>query len=227
MKILLVEDDMTLSDGLYRSLSEIGFDVTPAKTLRYAHAAMLNKGFDLMILDLGLPDGDGLDLLKSVRARGYNMPVLVLTARHTINDRVEGLKVGADDFLTKPFDLRELEARVQALLRRSAGGYRQVISLGPLKYDTFDQCFTLNGEDLHLPPREMDVLESLILSSGRVVSKDRIAQRLAIGGEDVADNAIEVYVHRLRRRLHETGLEIRTLRGLGYILAERDSENLT
>jgi two-component system OmpR family response regulator len=221
MNILIVEDDPTLADGLCRALSESGFDATKAGTLGYAKAAMINKGFDLLILDLGLPDGDGLELLQSIRARGYTMPVLILTARHSINDRVEGLKAGADDFLIKPFDLRELEARVQALLRRTAVGYKQVIQIGILTYDAFEHSFMLGGTPLYLSPREMDVLEALVLQPGRVISKDRIAQRLAISGEEVADNAIEVYIHRLRRRLEGSGLEIRTLRGLGYLLEER------
>ena len=220
MKILLVEDDPALADGLLASLSNIGFDVTTAMTAAFADSALRTQNYDLLILDLGLPDGDGLDLLRQLRSRKLTLPVLILTARDGLNDRIVGLQLGADDYMTKPFELRELEARVQALLRRSRGGFDQALRLGNLRLEAFHHQFYLGDTPLLLPSREQGVLEALMLSAGRVVSKDRIAQRLAGGTEELADNAIEVYIHRLRRRLAPEGISIRTLRGLGYLLEE-------
>lgn len=218
MKILLVEDDAALADGLLSSLNEVGYQVTRAASLGYADAALRAHSYDLMILDLGLPDGDGMDLLTRLRARKLALPVLILTARDGLNDRITGLRLGADDYLIKPFELRELEARVLALLRRSQGGYNSEIELGPLRLDVLNHQFFLGADLLVLPQREHGVLEALMLKLGKAVSKDHIARRLAVGSEEVADNAIEVYVHRLRRRLEPSGIRIRTLRGLGYLL---------
>ncbi|GAB6046628.1 response regulator transcription factor [Methyloparacoccus murrellii] len=218
MKILLVEDDAALADGLQHSLAEIGFDVTLATTFSFADSALRTQAYDLMILDLGLPDGDGRDLLSQLRQRRSTLPVLILTARDGLNDRIGGLQLGADDYMIKPFELRELEARVQALLRRSLGGHGRTLALGPLRLDSFQHQFHLQEAPLLLPSREHGVLEALMLQAGRVVSKERIAQRLAVGAGELADNAIEVYVHRLRRRLSPAGIRIRTLRGLGYLL---------
>ncbi|MEW6039761.1 MAG: response regulator transcription factor [Pseudomonadota bacterium] len=218
MRILLVEDDETLADGLSRSLAEEGFELTVAMTGTYADAALRTQDYDLVILDLGLPDIDGRDVLRQLRARKSPVPVLILTARDRLDDRIGGLELGADDYMTKPFDLRELEARVRALIRRSHGGFGHDIVCGPLVLNTLDRQVHVNGEPLPLPSREYGVLEALLLQAGRVVSKDRIAQRLASGAEELADNAIEVYVHRLRRRLETLGIRIRTVRGLGYLL---------
>lgn len=221
MRILLVEDDGALADGLSRSLSEAGFTVTLAMTAAHAEHALRAQTQDLVILDLGLPDADGLAILRGLRARKRAVPVLILTARDGLDDRVAGLELGADDYMTKPFELRELEARVRALLRRSQGGFGQTITVGALLYDPSAQQLSLDDRPLQLPARERGVLETLLLQLGRVVSKDRLAQRLAVGDEELADNAIEVYVHRLRRRLEPHGIRIRTLRGLGYLL-EKD-----
>jgi two-component system OmpR family response regulator len=218
MKILLVEDDAALADGLSLSLTDSGFAVTLATTARFADSALLTRTYDLLILDLGLPDGDGLDILRRLRQRKAALPVLILTARDGLDDRITGLQLGADDYLTKPFALRELEARVRALLRRSQGGFNQALRLGRLTLDTANHEFGVDGAPLLLPSRENGVLEALMLQAGRVVSKDRIAQRLAVGDNELADNAIEVYIHRLRRRLDPIGIRIRTLRGLGYLL---------
>ncbi len=218
MKILLVEDDAALADGLSQSLTEIGFDVTLAMTAGFARGALHTDAYDLLILDLGLPDGDGLDVLSQLRARRSILPVLILTAREGLNDRIGGLQLGADDYMTKPFELRELEARVQALLRRSQGGFAQELVVGALRLNTFHHQFFLAEKPLLLPSREQGVLEALMVQAGRVVSKERIAQRLVVGAEELADNAIEVYIHRLRRRLAPEGIRIRTLRGLGYLL---------
>ena len=218
MRILLVEDDETLADGLSRSLAEYGFDLTVAATGTYADSALRTQDYDLVILDLGLPDIDGKEVLRQLRIRKSPVPVLILTARDGLDDRIGGLELGADDYMTKPFELRELEARVRALIRRSHGGFGHDIVCGPLVLNTFDRQVHVNGEPMLLPSREYGVLEALLLQAGRVVSKDRIALRLASGGDELADNAIEVYVHRLRRRLDDLGIRIRTVRGLGYLL---------
>jgi two-component system OmpR family response regulator len=218
MNVLLVEDDAILADGLSRSLSDWGFAVTHAMTGNYAMTALLTQVFDLVILDLGLPDCDGKEVLRQLRARKSSLPVLILTARNALNDRVGGLESGADDYLAKPFELRELQARVKALIRRSQGRFDHEIAVGRLVLDTLAQRLTADGEPLFLPAREYGVLLALMLQAGRVVSKDAIAGRLAVAGEELADNAIEVYVHRLRKRLAPFGIGIRTLRGLGYLL---------
>jgi two-component system OmpR family response regulator len=224
MRILLVEDDETLADGLSRSLAEDGFDLTVATTGTYADSALRTQDYDLVILDLGLPDIDGREVLRLLRARKSPVPVLILTAWDRLDDRIGGLELGADDYMTKPFELRELEARVRALIRRSHGGFGHDIVFGPLVLNTFDRQVHVNGDPMLLPSREYGVLEALLLQAGRVVSKDRIAQRLASGAEELADNAIEVYVHRLRRRIDELGIRIRTVRGLGYLL-ERPADD--
>jgi len=223
MRILLVEDDTVLGDGLSRSLADWGFDVTLAVTGTFADSALSTQPYDLVILDLGLPDMDGRDVLRQLRGRHQSaIPVLILTARDGLNDRVGGLELGADDYMTKPFELRELEARVRALLRRSQGGFSHDIRFGQLVLDTRQQQITNQGVPMALPPREYGVLEALLLQAGRVVSKDNIAQRLAVRSEELADNAIEVYIHRLRKRLEPLGIGIRTLRGLGYLLEQND-----
>jgi len=218
MRILLVEDDAVLGDGLSRSLGDWGFDVTMAVTGSYADSALCTQPYDLVILDLGLPDMDGRELLRQLRARKSAIPVLILTARDGLNDRVSGLQLGADDYMTKPFELRELEARVRALLRRSHGGFNHDIRFGHLVLDPLTQQLMVDDKPMLLPPREYGVMEALLLQAGRVVSKDSIAQRLASHSDDLADNAIEVYIHRLRKRLEHLGIRIRTVRGLGYLL---------
>ncbi|MGH8500108.1 MAG: response regulator [Methylococcales bacterium] len=224
MKILLVEDDEVLADGLSRSLTDWGFDVTLAVTGAYADSALRTQPYDLIILDLGLPDTDGLSVLRQLRARKSAIPVLILTARDGLNDRVDGLELGADDYMTKPFELLELQARVRALLRRSHGGFNYDIVVGRLTLDTFNQQIKVDDAPILLPSREYGVLEALLLQVGRVVSKDRIAQRLAVRSEELSDNAIEVYIHRLRRRLDPLEINIRTVRGLGYLLEKNEDE---
>jgi two-component system OmpR family response regulator len=218
MNVLLVEDDAILADGLSRSLGDWGFTVTHATTGSYAMTALMTQVFDLVILDLGLPDCDGKEVLRQLRARKSLLPVLILTARNALNDRIGGFESGADDYLAKPFELRELQVRVRALIRRSQGRFNHEIAVGRLILDTLGQQVTADGQPLLLPAREYGVLLALMLQAGRVVSKDAIAGRLAAEGDELADNAIEVYVHRLRKRLASVGINIRTLRGLGYVL---------
>jgi two-component system OmpR family response regulator len=218
MRILLVEDDNTLADGLTHTLGQSGYAVTWAGTGSYAQGALLAQDFDVVVLDLGLPDMDGCELLRKLRARRNPVPVLVLTAREAVSDKIGAFELGADDYLAKPFDLRELEVRIRALIRRSHGGLGNDIAVGRLALDTLNHRVLADGEPLILSAREYGVLEALMLQAGRVVSKDRIAQRLAVGAGEVGDNAIEVYIHRVRKRIEPYGARIRTVRGLGYLL---------
>jgi two-component system, OmpR family, response regulator len=218
MHILLIEDDPVLVDGLVYSLEKTGFTVTSATTGHYAEGLMFAKDFDLIVLDLGLPDMDGMHLLWKFRLKKNTVPVLILTARDGINDKVECLKKGADDYMAKPFDCNELESRIHALIRRSYGNFSKDIVCGRLVLDTRRHEVLADGGPMILFPREYALLETFMLNLGRVVSKDKIAQRLANDDDGIGDNAIEVSIHRLRKRLSSFGIQIRTLRGLGYLL---------
>jgi two-component system OmpR family response regulator len=218
MNVLLVEDDAMIATGLQRALMRADYSVTHAADGSFANAALGAYDFDLVILDLGLPDMDGLEILRALRKKRQAIPVLVLTARDGVEQQVAALDAGADDYMEKPFDLRELEARLRALVRRSHAAFGQDIELGPLVLNLFSRSVAVGGEALNLPAREYEVLEALAINTPRVVSKTRLAQRLALSSQDVGDNAVEVYVHRLRRRLRSLGITIRTLRGVGYII---------
>jgi two-component system OmpR family response regulator len=218
MRILIVEDDPVLADGLTRSLRQSDYAVDCVSDGAEADHVLASQAFDLVILDLGLPKVDGLEMLRRARRRGSRVPVLILTARDTLEDRVKGLDLGADDYLTKPFDLPELEARVRALIRRGQSGGSSLLSHGALTLDTSGRRATLNGEPLDLSGRELGVLEVLMLRSGRVVNKEQLTEQLYGWDEEVGANAIEVYVHRLRKKLEPAGVSIRTIRGLGYLL---------
>ena len=222
MRILIVEDDPVLADGLTRSLRQADFVVDCAHNGEEADHVLTAQTYDLVILDLGLPKLDGLDVLKRLRRRGATVPVLVLTARDALADRVKGLDLGADDYLTKPFDLPELEARARALIRRGQSGGGSLLTHGPLTLDTSGRRATLRGVPLELSAREFGVLEVLMLRSGRVVNKDQLAEQLYGWDEEVGANAIEVYVHRLRKKVESAGVALRTIRGLGYLL-EKDA----
>lgn len=218
MNILLIEDDPVLIDGLVYLLEKSGFTVTPATTGKYAEGLMLAKDFDLVVLDLSLPDMDGMHLIWKFRLKQNQAPILILTARDDINDKVACLKKGADDYMLKPFDYKELESRIHSLIRRSYGNCNTEIICGRLVLDTRRQEFLADGEPLILFPREYALLETFMLNLGRVVSKDKIAKRLANNENGIGDNTIEVSIHRLRKRLSAYDVEIRTLRGLGYVL---------
>ncbi|HSB48749.1 MAG TPA: response regulator [Burkholderiales bacterium] len=218
MRILIVEDDPVLSDGLIRSLRSSDYAVDFATDGAAADHILSAGSFDLVILDLGLPRLEGYEVLRRLRRRGSKTPVLILTALDSLEDRVKGLDQGADDYLTKPFDLPELEARVRALIRRGQSGGGSLLSHGALTLDTAGRRASLAGEPLELSAREIGVLEVLMLRSGRVVNKDQLAEELYGWDEEVSANAIEVYVHRLRRKLESAGVTIRTIRGLGYLL---------
>ncbi len=207
-----------LGDGLQQSLRQTGYAVDLARTGSEADSALRHAVYDLVILDIGLPNLDGFEVLRRLRGRGAAVPVLILTARDAIEDRVRGLDLGADDYLTKPFALQELEARVRALLRRGQNASSAVIPYGPLRYDSAARRVMVGETLIELSARELAVLESLLLSTGKVVSKEQLVEKLCDWGEQVGTNAIEVYVHRLRKKLEPAGVEIRTIRGLGYLM---------
>ena len=218
MRILVAEDDAILADAVQRSLRQAGYAVDWVKNGLEADAALDTDEFDLLILDLGLPRKSGLEVLKRLRGRDSRLPVLILTALDGVNDRVRGLDAGADDYLAKPFDLAELEARARALTRRGMAGGPTLLRHGPLSYDQVGRVARVNGEALELSAREISLLEIFLRRAGRLVSKDQLVSHLCEWGEEVSPNAIEVYVHRLRRKLEACGVRIVTVRGLGYSL---------
>ena len=218
MRILIAEDDSMLADGLTRSLRQAGHAVDHVESGIEADNALSSQTFDLLILDLGLPRLPGLEVLKRLRARNSMMPVLILTASDSVEERVKGLDLGADDYMAKPFALSELEARVRALTRRGAGGGPTVIKHGPLTFDQVGRIAYINEQMLDLSARELGLLEILLKRTGRLVSKEQLVDHLCGWGEEVSNNAIEVYVHRLRRKIENGGVRIATVRGLGYCL---------
>lgn len=224
MRILLVEDDAPLADALTTLLAGAGYAVDHVADGLSAETLAQAEQFDLVILDLNLPEKDGLSVLRALRSRRNPVPILILTARGAPAERVEGLDLGADDYMVKPFDVGEFEARVRSILRRQAGLRASVIDLGPLRLDLAARRFSLAGEALELPAREMALLELLVMRAGRVVGKESIVQSLTNLDDSLSDNAIEQYVSRLRRRLQAHGLILRTARGLGYML-ERPPEH--
>jgi DNA-binding response OmpR family regulator len=219
MRILLAEDDEVLSDGISKALSQFGFAIDKVKSGLDADLALTATSFDLAILDLGLPVMDGLEVLKRLRARGNRLPVLILTARAGLEDRVIGLDFGADDYITKPFALPELEARVRALIRRSSSySSEREIAYGPLRFDVEGRIVSINDQSVDFSARELAVLELLLQRPGRVVSKEQLMEHMYGWDNDVSPNAIEVYIHRIRKRIEPFGMGIRTVRGLGYLL---------
>jgi two-component system OmpR family response regulator len=228
MRILLAEDDSVLADGLTRSLRQSGYAVDCVKDGNEADAALAVQDFDLLILDLGLPRLDGLEVLRRLRARDSRLPVLILTANDSVDQRVRGLDLGADDFMAKPFALSELEARVRALTRRGVGGGPTMIRHGPLSFDQVGRIAYLNEQMLDLSARELGLLEILLQRTGRLVSKEQLVDHMCSWGEEVSNNAIEVYVHRLRKKIEIGGVRIATVRGLGYCLEKfSDATNQT
>jgi len=219
MRILIAEDDHVLADGLLRSLRGSGAVVDHVVSGTEAEAALLaNNAFDLLILDLDLPRLHGLDVLRRLRSRGETLPVLILTAADSVQERVKGLDFGADDYMAKPFALSELEARVRALARRSHGSASSTIQHGPLVYDQAGRVASMEGKLLELSARELGLLEVLLLRAGRLVSKEQLVECLCEWGEEVSNNAIEVYIHRLRKKIEHGPIRIATVRGLGYCL---------
>ena len=218
MRILIAEDDQVLADGLLRALRSGGYAVDRVADGAAADAALASQEFDLLILDPGLPRVHGLEVLRRLRARGSAVPVLILTAADSVEQRVTGLDLGADDYMAKPFSLQELEARVRALTRRGLGTASAVIRHGPLTFDASGRVAYLNDQMLELSAREIGLLEVLLQRTGRLVSKDQLVERLCEWGEEVSTNAIEVYIHRLRKKIEQGPVRIATVRGLGYCL---------
>ena len=218
MRLLLIEDDPELSDGLQQSLAQSGYSVDAARTAHAGRAACATTRYEMLILDLGLPDGDGLALLRELRAEGLLAPVLILTARGELDDRIAGLDAGGDDYLAKPFALGELEARVRALLRRGPDAGSQRVQLGNLTYDAGTRQVQVGGDDLELTARELAVLEALLRRPRALVSKEQLFESLYTWDSEANLSAVEVYVSRLRKKLEPAGVAIRMFRGLGYRL---------
>jgi two-component system, OmpR family, response regulator len=216
--ILLAEDDEVLSDGISKALQQRGYSVDVFDDGIAAQQAAVGAKFDLIILDLGLPKLDGLSVLQRVRLQSKTVPILIVTARDGLHDRVSGLDLGADDYITKPFDLPELEARVRALLRRSTKSKDEELILGELRFDVVGRRAFVKGVPIELSARELAVLEFLMQRAGRVVNKEQLIEYMYGWDEDVTYNAIEVNVHRLRKKIESSDVNIRTIRGLGYLL---------
>lgn len=218
MRILLVEDDRLIGDGIKTGLSKMGFSVDWFTDGATGKAALYTAPFDAVVLDLTLPGMDGLDILRDWRENGRCEPVLILTARDALDQRVEGLRLGADDYLCKPFALIEVAARLEALVRRSHGKTRSELRHGPVTLDPSSLVATLNGETLALKPKEFALLELLMRNAGRVLPRKLIEEKLYTWDDDVSSNAVEVHVHHLRRKLGSHF--IRTVHGIGYTLGD-------
>jgi len=216
MRILLVEDDGLLGDGVQAGLAQSGFTVDWVKDGIAAELALKTGEYAGVVLDLGLPRLSGLDLLARLRRANDKVPVLILTARDRVEDRIKGLDGGADDYLVKPFDLHELAARLRALVRRSRGEAAPELRVGEIELDPAARCVRFRGQPVELSVREFALLQELMLNAGRVLSREQLAQRLYSWGEEIESNAIEVHVHHLRRKLAPE--LVRTVRGVGYLL---------
>ena len=219
MRILVVEDDELVADALRRGLAAAGFAVDRVTSAEQAEAALATEEFDFAVVDIGLPKSDGLTLVRRMRRAGSDLPVLILTARDGLADRVDALDLGADDYLTKPFELPEVAARCRALIRRTRSATSAELHIGALTLDLKSRTATLGGQPLEITRREWSILECLALDAGRVVRKEKLLRAIAGWDEELTPNAVEVYVSRLRAKLGEAAA-IRTVRGLGYRLDE-------
>lgn len=224
MRLLLVEDTARLRELLTEAVHDAGWRIDAVDTVAMAREAVATTPFDLLLIDLGLPDGDGIDLIRSLRSTGCKTPILVITARGAIDDRIAGLDAGADDYLVKPFNHREFLARCRALLRRSPDTASPALTAGAIEFDVGQGLVTCEGADLGLAPRERTVLEVLMREAGRVVAKRRIEHALSEYGDERSSNSVEVAVSRLRKKLdgHATRTALETVRGVGYLLRETE-----
>jgi DNA-binding response OmpR family regulator len=222
MRLLIVEDETRIAEILKQALEQSGFAVDALSFYADAQQALALAPYDAMILDLGLPDGDGMKLLEEIRSAGNRLPVLILTARDAVEDRVSGLDRGADDYLVKPFAMTELIARTKALLRRPGGALGTILEAGNVNFDTIGRDVWVGGVQVVMPRRESAILEHLMRRLGRVVPKAVLEEKLYGIDEELESNAIPVHVHHLRRKLLEAGAtaEIHTVRGVGYFLSE-------
>lgn len=227
MRVLIVEDERRIVEILTAALRKSGFAVDAVETAADAGAALSTISYDATILDLGLPDDDGLEVLASARKSGKDVPILVLTARDAVEDRVLGLDAGADDYLVKPFAMAELVARVKALLRRPGGALGAVLRAGNVTLDTLGRDAKVSDQAVSLSRREVSILEHLMRRLGRVVPRAVLEEKLYGFGEEIDSNAIPVHVHHLRRKLLGSGatVEIHTVRGIGYLLTEPEADS--
>ena len=216
MRLLLVEDDKLLGEGIYAGLCQEGYAVDWVRDGEAAESACLREDYDCMVLDIGLPRQSGLDVLDHVRAHGNDTPVLMLTARDTITDRINGLDHGADDYMIKPFDLDELHARIRAVMRRGAGRSSPVLTSGDIELDPVAHTVKKAGELVELTPKCFSILQTLMENKGRVMSRTRLEESLYSWKDEIESNAVEVHIHHLRKKLGSD--LIRTIRGVGYIL---------
>lgn len=216
MRILVVEDDALLGDGIQAGLQQQHFVVDWVRTGTAVEAMLAAESYAALVLDWNLPNGSGLDLLKRLRAHGNMLPVLMLTAHDTVQDRIEGLNAGADDYLVKPFDLGELAARLRALVRRASGSAAGVIAIGALQLDPAAHVVMYRGAPVELQAREFALLQELMLSAGRVLTRAQLEANLYTAGQELASNAIDVYIHHLRKKI--CAEVVQTLRGVGYLL---------
>jgi len=222
MRILIVEDDTLLGDGIRTGLSQNGYAADWVEDGAAAQTALLTNDYEAIVLDLGLPKVPGLEVLKKMRAQGNDTPVIILTAMDGVDERVKGLDSGADDYLTKPFDLEELTARLRALLRRRGGRSTPVITHGTLTVDPASHSVTLDETVIDISPREFTILQLLLENHGKVMSRSRLEEGLYAWNDEVESNTVEVHIHHLRKKL---GAElIRTIRGVGYIIDKKRSQ---
>lgn len=223
-RLLVVEDDPALAQALALALSRRGFSVAQATNGRTALERATTESFAIIVLDLTLPEMDGFEVLREIRAKGFTTPIIVLTARGTVGDRVQGLRLGADDYLSKPFDLDELEARLHALLRRANPRAANKRDFGALRIDEAASVCYANGEALELSAREFAMLATLIEKPAHAVTRDRLWERVFGDGRDAQPDAIEVVAYRLRKKIAGLGVELVALRGVGYLIREKRSE---
>ena len=222
MRLLIVEDEQRIVDVLKNGLESAGFVVDAVNTAENADYAINNFSYDAAILDLGLPDGDGMSVLKAARSHGVQLPILILTARDAVEDRVQGLDAGADDYLIKPFAIKELVSRIKALLRRPGGALGAVLNAGNVTLDTIGREVSVAGSPVVLSRREISILEYMLRRFGRVVPKEVLEEKLYALDKEPESNAVPVHIHHLRKKLadKQATVEIHTVRGIGYLLVE-------